>query len=229
MLREWGTMVNQRWAFYEQHFGPDRLKHYLSEARGDTARAEELYQWNVEAASAFWGSLGHLEVALRNTIDARMSDRHAQLGRASHWISDDHREFGRRNPPTKHRYPYVDVDTAKRRVTKNQKPVTPSQVISEISFGFWHQMVSQSQMRFWPDIATGFPHAPDRAQDTVQEPVSRLRDLRNRIGHHHRIWSQDLQGRYDDILLVTSFIDPDLSSWVDAQSAVPGVLAVKPV
>lgn len=222
-------MGNQPWAFFERHFGPDRLKHYLSAAGNDTAKAEALYEWNVDAASAFWGSLGHLEVALRNTIDERMTVRHVRLGRPSHWIFDDHHEFGRRNPQAKHRYPYVDVETAKRRVTKNHKPVTPSQVISEISFGFWHQMVSQGQMVFWPDIATGFPHAPDRAQTTVREPISRLRDFRNRIGHHHRIWSEDLHARYDDILTVAGYIDPDLRMWIDAQSAVSGVLGRRPI
>jgi hypothetical protein len=221
-------LSNETWDSVEHHIGRERLQHYLAAASGDTSVARALYDWNVEASAAFWGSLGHLEVALRNTVDARMTARHERLGREGHWIFDDQYEFGRREPPAAHQYPYVDVVRAKRRVMKNGKPVTPGQLISEVSFGFWHQMVSRAQMRFWPDVATGFPGAPDRAQTTVRAPVSRLRDLRNRIGHHHRIWNQDLRGRYDDVLLVTGYIDPVLSAWVDARSAVPAVLRRRP-
>ena len=228
IIRERGTVVNQPWSFYERHFGDARLNYYVSEMSGDEPKAKLLYQWNVEVASAFWGSLAHLEVALRNTIDARMTLRHANLERDGHWIFDDHYEFGRKESSDKHKQPYKDVAIAKGRVTKNQKLITPGQVISEISFGFWHQMVSKSQMRFWPDLAGGFPHSPDRTQDTIREPVSRLRDLRNRIGRHHRIWSEDLQAHYVDLLNVVGYIDPDLRSWVEFHSAVPAVLNRRP-
>lgn len=149
-------MVNSRsWAFFELHFGAPRLRHYLIEAGGDVDRAMRLYEWNTDLSAAFWESLGHLEVALRNTIDRQMSMRHAAQGRDGHWIYDDARELGRDRgrPPRRHSYPYVDVNTAINRVRKNGMPTDPGQIISEMSFGFWHQMVSQSQMFLWPDLA----------------------------------------------------------------------------
>ena len=70
-------MVNsQAWIFFELHFGPPRLRHYLVEAGGDVDRAIRLYEWNTNLSAAFWESLGHLEVVLRNTIDRQMTARH---------------------------------------------------------------------------------------------------------------------------------------------------------
>ena len=189
-----------------------------------------LYEWNTDLSAAFWESLGHLEVALRNTIDRQMTVRHAARGRAGHWIYDDARELGRDGgrPPHSHAYPYVDINTAINRVRKNSKPTDPGQIISEISFGFWHQMVSKSQMFVWPDLAAGFPNMPGRRQDTVSDIVESLRTLRNRIGHHHRIWAIDVAAKYAEIHTLAGYINPALAIWIDDNSRVTTVIAQRP-
>jgi hypothetical protein len=182
-----GSDVNN-WEFFRRHFGDPRLQHCLSVCTGDEQKAAELYRWNVAISAAFWESFAYFEVALRNAIDERLSLRHLRLGRAGHWIFDDARELGRDGKgPRVHLQPYTDIDEAIRRVRRNQQRVDSGQIISELSFGFWHQMVSRKQTSLWPDIASAFPHAPDRTQSTVHDPVRRLRQFRNRISHHHRI------------------------------------------
>lgn len=219
----------QSWQFYEHHFAAPRLRHYLAECGGDTAQAMLLYVWTTEISAAFWESLSHLEVALRNAIDRQMNARHDARNRASHWIYDDARELGRDGRGlNRHKYPYEDVATAIRRVRKNNMPVDPGQIISEISFGFWHQMVSRRQVFLWPDLASGFPNMPGRRQDTVSDRVAALRQFRNRIGHHHRIWALDVTARYADLLTVAGFIDTDLAQWIDDHSRVTAVLARRP-
>ncbi|ROS28363.1 hypothetical protein EDF22_0085 [Rathayibacter sp. PhB127] len=217
------------WPFYEQHFSSARLRHYLAETEGDLNRARALYEWNVTTSAAFWESLGHLEVGLRNAIDARMALLHRRRDRTGHWVFDDARELGRdARGPGCHRQPYTDVSIAIGRVRRNGKPIDPGQVISEVSFGFWHQMVSKARIALWPDLAAAFPSAPNRSQATVREPVARLRGLRNRIGHHHRIWSLDLPARYDDLIDVTGYIDPELRNWIHERSRVPSALSARP-
>lgn len=88
-------MASANWAFYEHHFSRPRLDHYLAHTHGDHAAAMELYDWNVAASGAFWQSLSYFEVALRNAIDARMTERHTAAGRSGHWLFDDERELGR--------------------------------------------------------------------------------------------------------------------------------------
>lgn len=222
------TGQTSSWALMETHFASARLRHYLHQAGGDLARAEALYQWNAEISGTFQVALAHLEIALRNAIDEQLSRRHQSLGRQGHWIFDDYAEIGRDRTGARHRYPYTDVEEAKRRVRRNKKPMDAGQVISEVSFGFWHQMVSRHQLALWPDIASAFPHAPSRNQALVHDPVSDLRQLRNRIGHHHRVWNIDLPTRYDQLLTLTGYIAPDLRSWIEASTSVRAVLARRP-
>lgn len=218
------------WDFFQSHFGQARLRHYLNACDGNTHQAMKLYDWNAELSAAFWEPLGHLEVALRNTIDRQMCARHESMDRTGHWIFDDAKELGRDHGQKnyKHAYPYVDINTAISRVKKNEKPLSPGQVISEITFGFWHQMVSKSQMFLWPDIASGFPHMKGRSQLPVNGIVSSLREFRNRIGHHHRIWALDVSQKYDQILTLSGYIDPDLATWIDQQSRVREVIERRP-
>lgn len=110
-----------------------------------------------------------------------MSARHTAHGRSSHWVFDDACELGRdADGPHRLRQPYKDIAEAIRRVRRIQKPMSAGQIISEVSFGFWHQLVSRRQMFLWPDLAGAFPHAPNRDQSTIQHPVARLREFRNR-------------------------------------------------
>lgn len=216
--------------FFQFNFGPPRLQHYLDACRGDVEKAIRLYEWNSELSGACWESLGHLEVALRNAIDRQMTMRHSAKGRAGHWIYDDVGELGRGGGKghRRHAYPYVDIDTAIQRVRKNGMPTDPGQIISEVSFGFWHQMVSKGQMVLWPDLAGAFPHMPGRNQRVVADKVESLRGLRNRIGHHHRIWSLDVASKYNQLVALAGYISPELASWIDDRSRVSELLAQRP-
>ncbi|WP_086150517.1 Abi family protein [Cellulosimicrobium sp. KWT-B] len=214
----------------EPHISEPRLRQYLGQFAGDKARALELYRWNAQLAAAFFVDLGHLEVALRNALDARMQARHVALGLPNTWLDDPRGELGRNlQDPKKHRQPYRDIATARDRVRQNMKAHSHGQVLSETSFGLWHQLVSKRWTNLWPDLAHAFPHAPDRTRETVADPISDLRDLRNRIGHHHRIWPLACDQLHDQLLDVAGHIDPELRTWIETNSVVPALLAASPL
>lgn len=217
------------WALMRRHFSDVRLRLYLTEAGGDEDAAAHLYQWNSHCSAAFWEALGYLEVSLRNALDARMTLRQQARGGTRHWVFDDARQLGRdARGHGRHAHPYQNVATAIRRVQANGKPLDPAQIISELHFGFWHQLVARRQMFLWPDLAAAFVHAPTRSPVPVRDRLARMRDLRNRIGHHHRIWSLDLDSRWDDLLTLTGWIDPELRTWVETSTGVPAALDARP-
>lgn len=217
------------WAQIEVHMGSARMAAYVERCNGDQARAVDLYVWNAKLAAAFWLDLGHVEVALRNALDARMTLRSAKHGSNVDWLNDPQRELGRDAIKAgRHKQPFKDIHEARNRVRRNDKVVSHDQVISETSFGLWHQLVSRSQTFLWPDLAGAFPHAPDRAQPTIAEPVSRLRHFRNRIAHHHRIWTLNGRERYEDILRLAGYIEPGLASWIDGHSSVSTLMEGQP-
>src|SRR5690625_1891017 len=53
---------------------PDRFGTYIRACQGDQEQALLLYTWNIEIASAFWGSFNVLEVTLRNMIHTELSN-----------------------------------------------------------------------------------------------------------------------------------------------------------
>lgn len=216
------------WALMRRHFSDERLRLYLIETGGDTDAAAHLYQWNSHCSAVFWEALGYLEVSLRNALDARMTLRQQVRSGTRHWVFDDARQLGRdARGQGRHAHPYQDIATAIRRVQANGKPLDPAQIISELPFGFWHQLVARRQMFLWPDLAATFAYAPNRSPVPVRDRLARMRDLRNRIGHHHRIWSLDLDARWDDLLTLTGWIDPELRDWIETSTPIPAVLAAR--
>ncbi|RBM22476.1 hypothetical protein DI005_06555 [Prauserella sp. PE36] len=201
---------------------PPRMANYLAWCGGDRSRALELYGWNSLASAAYWETLGHAEVALRNALAARLKARHQSLGRRGSWLDDPHRELAPQAAK--------DIAQARRRVQQKRKPASDGQTISELSFGFWRFLLAkQYNTTLWPDIASGFPNAPNRARVTVERPVVRLHDFRNRLAHHEPIWNKELAARQQDIYDLLAYLDPHLHSWVTKRCRISSVLVACPV
>jgi hypothetical protein len=202
----------------ERLFSAERLSTYLAQCGGDFAAAVAMYCWNSAITAAFWEPVGHLEVALRNTLDDRLVARHRRLERTGSWLDDPAGEL-----PGRAR---LDVAGARERVKQKGKRASDGQTISELSFGFWRFLITKKLTMLWPDLATGFPNAPDRRRETVEAPLARLHVFRNRLAHHQRVWSHAPDERYEDLLTLAGYIDPSLPTWIEATSRVRGTLAM---
>jgi hypothetical protein len=204
-----------------QHLSADRLSTYLQHCNNDLSAAIGLYEWNTSISAALWETLGHTEVVLRNTVADRLTQRHTRLSRPNSWLDDPARELDGRA--------INDIADARDRLRSKGKPASEGQIISELSFGFWRFLIARRyQTTLWPAIAGGFRHAPGRAIRTVEGPVSRLHEFRNRLAHHQRVWNMDLPARYTDMLDVLGFVDPDVRTWAEQTSRVSVVLAARP-
>ncbi|GFH81518.1 MULTISPECIES: Abi family protein [Streptomyces diastaticus group] len=201
---------------------PDRLKPYLTACTGDSTAALALYRWNSDLAAAFFEPLGHLEIMLRNALDARLVDRQQRRGHTTEWYIDRQVPLGGKARG--------DIAQAQERAERGGTGTTPrGKVIAELSFGFWRFLLArQYKTSLWPDLAGAFPHAPNRALITVENPVKRLHQFRNRIAHHEGIWHLPLKARRDDIQTVLGFIEPAAATWVADGSRINDVLARRP-
>jgi hypothetical protein len=197
-------------------FSLERLSTYLGVCRGDPVAAFGLYEWNTLVTGSLWEVLGHVEVVIRNAVDDRLSVRHASRGRPGSWLDDPAGELSKQARG--------EIDVARTRLIRKGKSLAHGQIISELSLGFWRYLISKRYMALWPDIATGFPHAPNRAIATVERPLSDVHDFRNRLGHHQRIWSQPLHERHRDMLTLIGYVDLDVHDWVMDRNRVSTVL-----
>lgn len=204
----------------ESLFSSERLSTYLAHCGDDFGAAVRLYRWNSAVTAAFWEPIGHLEVALRNTLAAQLSDRHARLGQSGSWLEDPRRELSERAR--------AEIAAARDRVRQKGKRASEGQTISELSFGFWRFLITKKLTGLWPDLAGGFSFAPDRQRETIEKPIGRLHDFRNRLAHHQPVWNRQPEERYGDLLALAGYIDPALPGWIEVTSIVGRALACAP-
>jgi hypothetical protein len=204
----------------EELFSSERLSTYLAHREGDFEAAVRLYRWNAAITAAFWEPIGHLEVALRNTLAGQLGERQLRLGRAGSWLDDPGRELSERARD--------DIAAARGRVRQKGKRASEGQTISELSFGFWRFLITKKLTGLWPDLAGGFSYAPDRQRETIEKPLARLHDFRNRLAHHQPVWNRQPEDRYGDLLTLAGCIDPALPDWIEVTSIVGQVLGSDP-
>jgi hypothetical protein len=205
----------------ERAISQERFAGYVAHCAGDRSAAVELYRWNAQLSGAFWQTLGHVEVMLRNALDARMRYRQARHGGRGDWLVDPRSGLDDRAKD--------DIVRAQRRVLGKRKQPGHGQVVSELGFGFWRFLLARRyQGSLWPDLAAGFPLSPSRDRRLIEAPVVRLHEFRNRLAHQQRVWTEPTSERYADCLVLAGYIDADVRDWIAATSEVPAVLAARP-
>jgi hypothetical protein len=166
----------------------DRLTTYRP-AGGDDLAMVVTYFWNVALRQALYGSLGDVEVAIRNGIHRSLS---------THFGRDDWYAVAGVLQLREQR----DVANATKAIIAAGKPVVPGRIIAALHFGFWTSLLdtaygdSPKGPQLWTVtnrlLAQAVPHAPSYYQNhrgRVYVRVDTLRRLRNRVFHHEPVWN----------------------------------------
>ncbi len=222
ITRRTTTSQQGTWEVVEKNASKKRFGEYLRATGYNGDRALILYEWNTQISAAFWGQLGHIEVGLRNAISARMSLYCERAYNETDWIFI---AKGKRMLATSELNRLFE---AERRVESNRKDISFDQIISELPLGFWATLLGRRYRFLWPELAGGFLGLTSRNPNQLVSLVQRARWLRNRIGHHHRIWNLDLESYHREILNVARIIDPDFEGWLASTSSVPELLGRRP-
>lgn len=156
----------------------DRCDTYRLWANGDDALAIRLYTFNVQLSAALYGPLHMLEVALRNTVDRRLS---AVYG--SNWLTDPVAFPGR--------YQQDSVTKAHAQLTRDKKAITHGRMVAELTFGFWSSLFGRDGVHLWQHLRPVF-QAKGIQRSPVAGQLRDLRHLRNRVAHYEPILAQPL-------------------------------------
>jgi len=200
----------------------ERLAPYRHATGNDLARAVALYEWNAAASAAFWVTLGHLEVLIRNAMHDQLTTWSARRFGEPRWYLDP----GRLLTPEAQQ----DVATARRRATR-QGHETPGRIVAELPLGFWRFLLaSRYERTLWlPCLRQAFPNIQGRGmRRDVHAGIRDLHLLRNRIAHHEPIHNRHLSDLNNRIFTVAGWICPTTRAWITAQSQVQAVLAKRP-
>jgi hypothetical protein len=202
-----------RW-ITEARFAP-----YLVEADNDHERAVALYVWNAQVSAAMFETLHHVEVALRNAIDAQFAPVVASAAVSSTWLCDP----AILNEPSRRR-----VEETVARIGREGTVPTRARVVAGLAFGFWRALFDKRYDRLWVShLHRAFPGGSGSRAE-VAALMSKLVPFRNRLAHHETIIRRPLAGHYDDMLKLAGLIDPEASVWIDHVSRVRAVLRDRP-
>lgn len=198
----------------ERAISVDRLSGYRQPG-GDAHDALARYTWNALLGAALYPTLLHLEVAFRNSLYEAVQ-AHYPAGpwhTVSCWLDQV--------PPILAASDRKRVETAKRRLRRAGKPLTPGRLVAELTFGFWTSLLDRRYEHgqvLWPTLLkAAFPHLPaaQRTRRGVAQRFDRLRLLRNRVFHYEPIWHwHDLRQQHAEMLEALGWLCPELAHGV---------------
>lgn len=215
----------------EDWLSPQRFATYLTAADGDRLRALALYEWNARVSAALLHDLGHLEVGLRNACDRALSG-----GTPISWTDPANTLFqplvlnrGGRLVDVNERFREQIADAVRQATTSTTPVPQHGDVVAQLGFGFWRYLGSKAHEKtVWvPLLNTAFPKGTDRRSD-VDEPLTRLNRIRNRVAHHEPLLDANLGQRLRDVLGLAGRLNRQLETHIAAFSTVSQHVARRP-
>jgi hypothetical protein len=166
-------------------FGRAHVQRYLDQTKGDRKLAIALYRWNSSMGAALWPEIEALEISLRNAI-------------------------------SKHMFPNGFIDGSQIKALTTGKFLIPDNAnhVSDQTFGFWvYLLASENQNTIWNrGLHRSFKTKTSRR--LLHRDLKIIQNLRNKIGHHEAIFSQDFQQVHRSLANVFSAIAEDAVAWV---------------
>jgi hypothetical protein len=171
---------------FERVFSVPRLNKYLRAAGGDKQKALRLYRYNIKLCQRFYGMLGILEVALRNTVNDHFKTQLADTD----WIVTQAKSGFLKK--------YHDSIQKEHTRLVNAGSYTNDKLLSTLSFGVWTYMFSRHCYRnSGKTLLRIFPNKKHGAnQSDIYNELDEIRIFRNRIAHHEPLCFNQ-QGQID--------------------------------
>lgn len=188
---------------YEQlelSISKDRLEEYKRILKTNkTKTVFTYYILNSELSKSWYIPLQNLEVTLRNNFH-NVFTKHFKTDK---WYEIDN--FLEENEIGK-------IESAKYKISKSRKKVTPSRVISELNFGFWTALFStQYEQKIWIYHSKNiFPNIPNKnkSRKILSSKLNTIRYFRNRIFHFEPIFkNKNLNSVYIDVLNMIKWLN----------------------
>ena len=198
-------------ASLEKSISPARLSTYQIVSGGNTADAIRLYYWNIALGQSLHLPIQTVEVSLRNTISDSIESLFGQQ-----WYSAT--KFQLILTPWAKKTLREAVKKTIRNNRRKNKPVTAGDVIANLSFGFWRELLkTHYDPHIWKKkLSVAFPNLPaNKSNQDVYNLVDKIIKLRNRISHHEPIIRGGLVPLYNSMLDTIGWICLDTRGWVE--------------
>ena len=208
----------------EADLSSSRLERFAASASEPKWEYLARYAWNVALCEAFYPSLHHIEVVLRNRL-YDLGEAAYQYHHVEHidcWLDA--------NPSHLHQHGISDVEKAKKKlfgvdrktgaVRLPSRSYAAGDLVAALDFGFWTGLFSNYYLfqssrdtRLWPHgLGRVFPHSTAKlGLVTISRRFNEVRHLRNRIFHHEPIWRRNLNDDYHNIMELLDWMSPEIA------------------
>jgi hypothetical protein len=153
-------------------------------------------------------------------LDSALVERLANQGFWGSWLDDPSGEV--RNLGGAHLL--EKIKSAKLQVARDKPQVTHEDVLAELTLGFWTALLGKRFLRLNLDLRGIFLGVNGRSISALGDRLARIKALRNRIAHQHRILHRNLQDDFDLVILVANDIDRRLADFIRKDSRTPEIL-----
>lgn len=194
----------------------ERIATYANEHK-DLKQALQLYSWNADICGALYVPLQGIEITLRNALHTALTETFGQK-----WYEN--------NNMLTQEHSGKDIKKAKDILKRRNAEITPPNVISELSFGFWVSLLAgKYHDTLWtPALHRAFPNAIKKKRKDIFTTLNHLRKLRNRIAHHEPIFKRHLDADYKNIIQAIAWICMETASWTDSNNSFIDILRRRP-
>lgn len=174
------------------------------------------YAWNQALASALLPLLSDFEVSVRNALHKALSQYYGAVD-SYNWMLPYANPIFLTNPkappelPSRHKMTKrtrEDLIAVRGKIKSKKSPgyiVTADDIVGAVNFGLWEVLVAGLSHTSQPTglqnsiLSSVFPYVPGMPsgshgtpafQKRIVDLLKRVRELRNRIGHHDSLWNQ---------------------------------------
>ncbi|MFW6722783.1 hypothetical protein ACHZ98_21990 [Streptomyces sp. MAR4 CNY-716] len=209
-----------------------RLAPYMKIAQ-DRRDALALYEWSARTASAAFEVVGHLEVLLRNAMDAYLREHFGEEERGIPW-------FLLSAPPggehvigavtaVRQRLQQQEISLQGRQPACRSIRESRHQIVAGLEFGFWTGLLGSKYEDLWRGcLHRAFPNSSGKRK-SVSTAFERVRKFRNRLAHHDSMINVDVPFEIRQIIEVARYIDSDAAEWLAQVSRAMDVYAQRPI
>ena len=171
----------------------------------------ELFILISEISAALWVHIMAFETTLRDFTSEKLQKIY---GVFDWWLV----------PNLLSRSDLKDINYAIKRLNGRQLPISNENVVANLSFSFWVELLSKRyHQKIWMKLVKFFPAYPGRREDFYNK-AREIRNLRNVIAHHGPILRRDLFRDHAYLHELTALLDPELANEVKRKSRVLDLL-----
>jgi hypothetical protein len=171
----------------------------------------ELFILISEISAALWVHIMAFETTLRDFTSEKLQKIY---GVFDWWLV----------PNLLSRSDLKDINYAIKRLNGRQLPISNENVVANLSFSFWVELLSKRyHQKIWMKLVKFFPAYPGRREDFYNK-AREIRNLRNVIAHHGPILRRDLFRDHAYLHELTALFDPELANEVKRKSRVLDLL-----